>query len=103
MEKWSGSGPVQTESFPATGAFRVHWTSKTTGSGDPGLLKVTLHSAVSGRPLAGVVEHRGDGEETQYVTEDPREFFFVVDAERCSWTLEVEEGVAAILEQKRES
>ena len=91
---WAGEASLQTESFVSTsGSFRVRWTSANLVAAEPGRLTITLHSAVSGRPLVGVVEHVGQGEATAYVAEDPREFFLVVDAERSRWTLELDEGL----------
>ena len=67
--------------------------------GDPGPagghLKITLHSAVSGRPLSVVMEHDGPGEETVFASDDPREFFLVIDAERTNWSVKLDEGVRA--------
>jgi hypothetical protein len=99
---WTNTAPLQTESFVSeTGSFRLKWTAKVDGE-TPGHLKVTLHSAVSGRPLATVFEHEGAGGDTAYVSEDPREFFLVIDAERTEWTLEVAEAArAAIRETQR--
>jgi hypothetical protein len=94
VHTWTGTASLQTESFVSeTGAFRAHWTVHNTNSASPGVFKLTLHSAVSGRPLVPMIEHRGDGEETTYVSEDPREFFLVIDAERIAWSVELEEAV----------
>ena len=97
VEHWSGEASVQTESFVSTtGSFRVHWTSANLVADSPGRLNITLNSAVSGRPLMSVVDHLGEGEATAYVTEDPREFFLVVDAERTRWTVELDEGLPGL-------
>src|SRR5690349_17546596 len=62
---WSGRGNGQTESFRSdSGALRVRWTASVTDR-DPkagGNLHVTAHSAISGRLLGQVVDHRGDGD-----------------------------------------
>ena len=95
---WSGRTNVQTESFTSeTGSFKFLWTSKSDPGDPPGRLQITLHSAVSGRPLVPAVDHRGDGQDTIYVSEDPREFYVVVEAERTTWTLTVEEGISLLL------
>jgi len=94
VRTWSGTASLQTESFVSdTGAFRAHWIVHNADPANPGVFKLTLHSAVSGRPLVPMVEHRGDADETTYVSEDPREFFLVIDAERISWSVELEEAV----------
>ncbi len=94
---WEGHGNVQTESFTSeTGSFRFTWEARSEGS-PPCMLRIMLHSAVSGRPLVLAVEHVGDGKDSIYVSEDPREFYVVIEAERVAWTLKVEEGISLIL------
>ncbi len=97
LGSWTGRAPLQTESFVSdTGMLRIRWEAKDGGSpGAPGSLKVTLHSAVSGRPLVVAVDVRGTGRNTEYIGEDPRDFFLVVDAARLEWSVVVEEGVRA--------
>ena len=68
-----------------------------------GAFSVVLHSGVSGRSLLPVVEHRGTGRDTAYVSEDPREFFLVVDAKHLDWSLTVDEGVAATVTRHRQT
>jgi hypothetical protein len=43
-------------------------------------LRVTLHSAISGRPLLVGVDQRGAGQNMAYLHDDQREFFLVIDA-----------------------
>jgi hypothetical protein len=43
-----------------------------------------------------VVEYKGIGHDTTYVSEDPREFFLVIDSSGLDWTVDVEEGVAGL-------
>ena len=94
LGNWSGRGNTQTESFTSdTGSLRVRWkTDHEVPPGD-GTFKLTLHSAISGRPLAQTVDHRGVGADTSYVSEDPRVFFFVVDSARIGWSFTIDEGV----------
>ena len=79
--------------------FRIDWQSRVLGPEvSPaawGSLRVTLHSAVSGRPLVVAVDHRGSGRDVAYVTEDPREFYLEVEATGVEWTLALFEGVRA--------
>ena len=96
MGAWSGVGVMQTEAFiSTTGTLRVQWETRNERVPGQGIFSVMLHSGVSGRSLLPVVEHRGTGRATAYVSEDPREFFFVVDAKHLDWSLTVDEGVAA--------
>jgi hypothetical protein len=93
VHTWTGSANQQTESFVSeTGAFRAHWTARNTDPAHPGLFKLTLHSAVSGRPLVPMVEHRGDGDETTYASEDPREFFLLIEADGIEWSVALDEA-----------
>jgi hypothetical protein len=96
LASWSGQGSVQTESFIGdTGMLRLRWDAKNTGAPTEGLLKITLHSAVSGRPLAVALEHEGTGRDIAYVSEDPRVFYLVVESADLEWSVAVDEGMAA--------
>lgn len=91
---WAGKTSMQTESFTgATGALRIVWTTKNPTAADGGSFRLTIHSAISGRPLDVAVDQRGPGADTAYVTEDPRAFFAVVDASNLEWAFTVDEAV----------
>jgi hypothetical protein len=86
---------LQTDAFISTsGLLRVTWDARAASRG-AGALRIVLHSDVSGRSLAIVVEHDGPGSGIQYVTEDPRSFFLVIDSHGLEWSVEVAEGIAA--------
>jgi hypothetical protein len=94
---WGGDGNIQTESFTSnTGVFRFTWESRDLGA-TPGHVQITLHSAVSGRPLIEAVDHVGPGSGIIEVNEDPREFYVVISAKAAHWNLKVEEGISLIL------
>jgi hypothetical protein len=97
LGSWSGRGNLQTESFPGeSGAMRIHWTTR--NAADPAApFTLTMHSAISGRPLQVMVEQKGNGDGTAYLSEDPRVFFAVVDAANLEWTFTIEEPVDVIL------
>jgi hypothetical protein len=93
---WSGRGNTQTESFTSdTGSLRVRWHADHEAHAGDGTLRLTLHSAISGRPLAQVVDHRGAGADTSYVSEDPRVFYVVVDSASLDWSFTIDEGTGA--------
>jgi len=95
MGSWAGHGNKQTESFVGeTGAFRIQWDAKGVSATPPGALKITLYSAVSGRPLSVAVDQRGPGGGTTYLNEDPRTFFFVVDSANLDWSFTADEQVS---------
>ena len=87
--------------------LRLRWETRNPGSrgaGAPGAdgpsvaaFRVTVHSAVSGRPLVVAVDHHGVGQDTAYVNEDPREFYLVVDSSDIDWNLAVDEGIPATM------
>jgi opacity protein-like surface antigen len=90
---WSGRGNRQTESFTSdTGALRVRWT--TNREAPAGAFRLTAHSAISGRLLEQVVDHRGAGSGVGYVNQDPHVFYLMVESDRLDWTFSVEEGIA---------
>jgi hypothetical protein len=99
VNTWTGRGPVQTESWPGdTGAMRIKWT--TTHAEPGGTFKLTIHSAISGRPMETVVDHDGNGQGVAYFSDDPRVFFAVVDSRNLDWTFTIEEPVDVIVTPK---
>jgi len=91
---WSGHGNRQTDSFSVeTGSLKVSWEAKkppATG----GAFKVTLHSAISGRPLQVVVDSHGPGRDTLYIGDEPRVSYLVIQAD-LDWELSLDEAVPA--------
>lgn len=95
---WSGGGSLQTGSFDVTtGALRLRWEATSARPAPEGRLTVTLHSAISGRPLQTVVEHRGAGAATVSIADEPRTSYLDVQAEGLDWRLTLEEAVTAPL------
>ena len=96
---WSGRALLQTDPFiSTTGLLRVTWDARhtqSTQSGDDARFTIVLHSDVSGRSLAPVVDQRGPGGGVKYVSEDPRSFFLVIDGRGVEWSVEVAEGLPA--------
>ena len=87
---------MQTEAFISdSGALRITWETRNETAPGRGAFKVTLHSGVSGRPLLEAVEHQGVGRDVAYVTEDPREFFLVIEPSNLDWSVSVAEAVPA--------
>ena len=92
---FEGSGPSQTESFNIdSGEWRIKWSARSRKSSEPEMLKITVHSAVSGRPLMVAVNRRGAGHDVAYVNEDPRLYHLVIDSTGVDWSLKIEEAVA---------
>jgi hypothetical protein len=120
LGEWSGRGSSQTESFTGeTGAFRIKWKTLPGGTAQaapgkppagkpppgkapiPGTFKLTIHSAISGRPLQVAVDQEGPGADTAYVNEDPRVFFAVIDASNIEWSFSVDEAIGTRVTRKR--
>ncbi len=78
--------------------MRIHWT--TSHAASDGAFALTIHSAISGRPIEMVVDHGGDGSGTAYFSDDPRVFFAVIDAKNLDWTFTIEEPVDVIITPK---
>lgn len=94
LGSWSGRGSAQTESFLfESGSLRVRWQINAAGSTTTGTFRLSLHSAVSGRELAVVVDHHGAGHGESYVIEDPRSAYMRVESQNVDWFFSVEEGV----------
>ena len=95
LGSWTGRGSQQTESFIGeTGTLRVRWDARNETAPRRGTFQVTVHSAISGRPLAVAGESRGVGHGLSYINEDPRVFYLVVDSANLEWSVTVEEGLA---------
>jgi hypothetical protein len=95
IRSWSGRGSQQLDSFPSEGTLRIEWEAKrVAGASAPGWLKIIVHSAISGRPLAApVVDQRGEGKGIAYFSEEPRVFFMEVTSEDLEWKIAVFERV----------
>ena len=113
---WTGRGDRQTESFEiASGALRLPWSARSgegprgedpqgedpqredpeSGRPEEGALRVSLHSAISGRLLETVVDHVGAGADTARFTAGPRVAYLLVESSGVDWRLRLEEAVAA--------
>jgi hypothetical protein len=75
-----------------SGSLRLHWRASNLEPNADGTFRLTLHSAVSGRPLSVAVDARGNASGTVYAPEDPRPMYVVVESTASEWSFEVEEG-----------
>jgi hypothetical protein len=90
---WSGRGNAQLGVFIIDGQqWRVVWEAKNESPEGQGYLKVTAHSADSGRVLEEPVDHRGVGRGvTKAFEEHPRRYYFTVTSANVDWTLTAEQ------------
>lgn len=88
---WSGHGSTQTDSFDMQiPNFRVKWKT----SNGKGHFFLTVNSAISGRPLAELVDIDGPGEGIAPVSDEPRLYHLVIEAGDIDWTVTVEQPIA---------
>jgi hypothetical protein len=91
---FSGRGNSQTESFNIdSGQWRIKWATTNEKPAGAGSFRVTVHSAVSGRPMGVAVDHPGTGHGTAYVNEDPRLYHLVIESSNVDWSVAMEEAV----------
>ena len=96
LGSWSGSGPTATEPFISdTGTLRLRWEARNERAPGTGVFKIMVYSDVSGRPLVLAVDHRGPGEATTYVNEDPRPFYLGIESVNLEWSVSVDEAIPA--------
>lgn len=75
--------------------MRLRWrTTRETAPG-AGRLTVTLHSAVSGRPLQTIVNAHGISSATVNVADEPRWCHFVIEAQNVEYQMTLEQGFAS--------
>jgi hypothetical protein len=99
---WSGQGNTQTGSFTDdSGAMRVQWVTRKESLPGKGTFRLSLHSAISGRPLAVAVDQRGVGRGTAEIQEDPHVAYLVVESANIEWAFTVQEAVGATVESSR--
>src|SRR5258708_37486248 len=73
---FSGHDNSQSEVFNIeSGQWRMKWETKNEEKPGAGRFRVTVHSAVSGRPLVQAIDFKGVGKNVAVVDEDPRLHF----------------------------
>ena len=91
---WSGSGDRQTESFDVTtGSMRLTWEALQEGAPGAAHFRVSLYSAISGRPLQTIVDTREAGADTVDLAADPRVAYLVIESEQIRWRVTLQEAV----------
>jgi hypothetical protein len=100
---WQGRGTATVGDIPSeTGRFRIHWATTNESPGGAGTFKLTMRSAISGRPLQLVVEHKGMGSGTADYDEGPRTYDFLVESANVDWSFRVEETSGAYVKDSRQ-
>ena len=93
---WQGHGTATVGDIPSeTGRFRIVWQTSNESPAGAGTFKLTLRSAVSGRTLGIVANHKGVGTGTSEYDEGPRTYDFLVESNNVDWSFKVEETSGA--------
>lgn len=94
LGSWSGSGDRQTESFDVTtGSMRLTWEALQEGPPSTNHFRVSLHSAISGRPLQTIIDTQEAGTGTVDLGATPRVAYLLVESEQIRWRVTLEEAV----------
>ena len=93
---WQGRGTATVGDIPSeTGRFRIMWRTANESPVGAGTFKLTLRSAISGRTLGIVADHKGVGSGTAEYDEGPRTYDFLVESSNIDWSFKVEETSGA--------
>jgi len=93
---WEGSGNRTIGITSDSGRFRVKWETRE-GASRGGSFRLTVHSAVSGRPIQVIADHQGAGGATVDFADDPRPYNLMIDSADVRWLVSVDEIVAGRL------
>ena len=100
---WEGRGS-QTIGFNSeSGRFRVTWQTRNEHPPGSGTFRLTAHSAVSGRPIQPITDHRGVGSGAADVDDDPRPYNLMIESANLDWIISVEETVALPVQPMKQS
>ena len=89
---WQGSGSRTVGDVASeSGHLRIRWQTARESPAGAGTFRLTVRSAVSGRPLQVVVDRRGEGAGTIDFQDTPRAYDFLVESDHVEWSFTVEE------------
>jgi len=99
---WQGRGTATVGDIPSeTGRFRITWETSNESPAGTGTFKLTLRSAISGRTIGIVADHKGVGTGTAEYDEGPRTYDFLVESSGVDWKFSVDETTGAFVPAKR--
>jgi hypothetical protein len=91
---WQGKGNQTIGLVSDSGRLRITWQTRHETAPRTGTFRLTVHSAVSGRPIQLVADHHGEGGGTADFTDDPRSYNLMVESTHVEWSITVDEIIA---------
>ena len=89
---WQGRGTATVGDIPSeTGRFHITWETTNESPAGTGTFKLTMRSAISGRTLQVVTDHKGTGAGIADYDEGPRTYDFLVESANLDWQFRVDE------------
>jgi hypothetical protein len=89
---WQGTGTKLVGDINSdTGRFHITWETGREQPPGQGTFKLTVRSAVSGRPLQVVVDRRGEGKGEVDFADLGRIYDFLVESQNLEWSFSVTE------------
>jgi hypothetical protein len=90
-QSWQGTGDRTIGFVSESGVFRVNWKTRSERAPDSGTFRLTVRSAISGRPIRIIADQRGEGSGTVDFVDDPRLYEFIVESAGLRWWFDAEE------------
>ena len=91
VESWEGTGDRTIGFVSESGVFRVSWKTRNERPAGSGTFRLTVRSAISGRPIRIITDERGEGSGRVDFVDDPRLYEFIVESANVGWWFEAEE------------
>jgi hypothetical protein len=91
VSAWNGTGNRTIGFVSESGVFRINWKTRDIGGGRGGTFRLTVRSAISGRPIRVVADEHGGASGTFDFVDDPRLYEFIVDSAGVEWSFNAEE------------
>lgn len=89
---WQGTGSKSVGDINSdTGRFHITWETRQEQPAGQGTFKLTLRSAVSGRPLQVLVDRRGAGRGEVDFADAGRIYDFLIESQNIEWSFSVVE------------
>jgi hypothetical protein len=91
VPSWEGTGDRTIGFVSESGVFRVNWKTRNERPAGSGMFRLTVRSAISGRPIRIIADQRGEGIGRVDFVDDPRLYEFIVESANVEWWFDAEE------------